>query len=191
MFAVAVWLWLRPEPTQQSKQWVDRALTDADILIDLSQQILFLKKNKTCYFISSGKNGIGETENSGKTPTGWHCIAQKIGHNVAENTVFVGRAETGEIYDELLDTQQPNRDWILTRILWLKGLEEGINLGEGVDTFERYIYIHGTPEKNPMGIPLSHGCIRMHNTSLIEIFNTVDENALVYLSKEPLNFTFF
>ncbi|WP_407647880.1 L,D-transpeptidase family protein [Acinetobacter rathckeae] len=157
------------------------------MLIDLTKQILYLKKNRKQYFISSGKNGIGEAENSGKTPTGWHCIAQKIGDDAVVNSVFVGRVATGEVYSEHLDANQPNRDWILTRILWLKGLEQGVNLGEGVDTFSRYIYIHGTPEKNLMGQPLSHGCIRMHNSALIEVFDAVDENALVYLSKDALD----
>lgn len=185
MLAVAIWLWLQPK---NKKKIELKSLTDADILIDLPQQILYLKKNKQQYSISSGKNGVGEEESSGKTPTGWHCIAQKIGHDAAENSVFVGRTATGEIYGEQLDAAEPNRDWILTRILWLKGLEQGVNLGDGIDTFQRYIYIHGTPAKNQMGIALSHGCIRMHNQQLIELFDAIEENALVYLSKERLYF---
>ena len=80
----------------------------------------------------------------------------------------------------------PERDWILSRILWLSGLEENINQGAGCDTFQRYIYIHGTPDTEPMGIPQSHGCIRMRNQDVIELFELIDEDALVFISAQPL-----
>ena len=157
-------------------------LEQADILIDLAQQTLKLPKQNKFYVISSAKNGIGEQENSGKTPRGWHRIAQKIGHDAAENTVFVARQPTGEIYNPQLAQQFPQRDWILSRILWLDGLDAGFNRGEGCDSFKRYIYIHGTPETEPMGIPMSHGCIRMQNADVIELFELISEQALVYIS---------
>ncbi len=119
--------------------------------------------------ISSGKNGIGETENSGKTPRGWHEVAEKFGENEPENAVFIARQPTGEIYNSDLAEQFPERDWILRRILWLSGLEEGFNQGNGCDTYQRYIYIHGTPDTEPMGMPLSHGCIRMRNHGCFRI----------------------
>lgn len=161
-------------------------IEDADILIDLSEQVLFLPKHNRCYAISTGLNGIGEQENSGKTPRGWHKIDVKIGQDCPENTVFIARQETGEIYSAELAAEFPHRDWILTRILWLAGLEPGFNAGEGCDTFNRYIYIHGTPDTEPMGIAKSHGCIRMYNTDLIELFDLVDENALIFISEHKI-----
>lgn len=161
-------------------------LDQADILIDLAEQTLYLPKHNKFYVISSGKNGIGEKENSGRTPRGWHKVALKFGHNVPKNTVFIARQETGEIYSPDLAESFPERDWILSRILWLSGLEENFNLGDGCDTFNRYIYIHGTPDTQAMGIPMSHGCIRMRNTEIIELFDLVPEEALVYISEKSL-----
>ncbi|KGT48352.1 MULTISPECIES: cell wall-recycling L,D-carboxypeptidase ElsL [Acinetobacter] len=161
-------------------------LEQADILVDLAAQQLYLPRFGKSYPVSTGKNGIGEQENSGKTPRGWHKVAEKIGADTPLNSVFIARQATGEVYSEELAQQFPNRDWILTRILWLSGLEEGFNCGEGCDTYKRYIYIHGTPDTEPMGIPESHGCIRMRNIDLVELFELVDENALVYISEQPL-----
>ncbi len=126
------------------------------------------------YSISTALNGVGCNKNSGRTPLGRHIIRAKIGQDQPLNTVFVGRRPTGEIYSEDLAQAQPNRDWILTRILWLSGTEIGVNRLRDVDTMQRYIYIHGTPESEPMGIPLSHGCIRMHNKDLVALFDLVD-----------------
>ncbi len=125
------------------------------------------------YSISSGKNGAGEIAGSEKTPRGWHIIRAKIGANEPENRVFVGRRSTGEIFSPQLKESFPNRDWILTRILWLSGIEPGKNRLGNVDTMRRYIYIHGTPDNVPMGIPGSKGCIRMRNTEIIELFNKI------------------
>ncbi|KXO85971.1 peptidase [Acinetobacter venetianus] len=161
-------------------------LEQADIVIDLAQQTLSLPKHNKFYVISSGKNGIGEQENSGKTPRGWHRVAQKVGENSPQNSVFIARQPTGEVYDQQLAQQFPQRDWILSRILWLDGLEQGFNHGEGCDTFKRYIYIHGTPDTEPMGIPMSHGCIRMKNDEIIELFDLISEDALVYISEHSL-----
>ncbi|SUD90994.1 L,D-transpeptidase [Psychrobacter phenylpyruvicus] len=135
------------------------------------------------FTISTAKNGIGSQEGSGCTPLGKHFIAEKIGANTPINSVFVGRVPTGEIYDEDLDKQYPNRDWILSRILWLSGCEEGLNKGENdqgcCDTYQRYIYIHGTPDTEPMGTPLSHGCVRMRNDELMWLFEQVEEGTPV------------
>ena len=161
-------------------------LDQADIVIDLAQQTLHLPKYNKFYVISSGKNGIGEQENSGKTPRGWHQVAQKIGVDLKKNAVFIARQPTGEVYDQKLAQQFPQRDWILSRILWLDGLEDGFNHGNGCDTFKRYIYIHGTPDTEPMGIPMSHGCIRMKNDEIIELFELISEQALVYISEHTL-----
>jgi len=161
-------------------------LDQTDLLIDLAQQKLHLPKLKKCYAISSGKKGVGEQENTGQTPRGWHRIEKKIGAEHPKNSVFIARQFTDEIYSPELAAQFPQRDWILTRILWLHGLEPGFNQGEGRDTFQRYIYIHGTPDTEPMGIPMSHGCIRMRNEEIIELFDLIPEQALVFLSETPL-----
>ncbi|NOZ97731.1 MAG: L,D-transpeptidase, partial [Gammaproteobacteria bacterium] len=109
-------------------------LEQADVLIDLEQQLLYLPQHNKLYLISSGKNGIGEQENSGKTPRGWHRIAEKFGEHLPINTVFIARQPTGEIYSPSLAFQNPQRDWILSRILWLDGLELGFNQGQGCDS---------------------------------------------------------
>ena len=147
----------------------------------MDQQTLYLPKLNKFYVISSGKNGIGEAENSGKTPRGWHRIAEKIGAELPLNTVFIARQPTGEIYSSALALEHPERDWILSRILWLDGLETGFNQGEGCDTYRRYIYIHGTPETEPMGVPMSHGCIRMRNEDIVELFDLIDVDAKVLI----------
>ena len=123
------------------------------------------------YSISSALNGPGQLSGSGCTPLGKHIVRAKIGQNLPLNSVFVARRPTGEIYSDELASQFPNRDWILTRILWLSGRELGYNRLGKVDSMRRYIYIHGTPDSEPMGIPLSHGCIRMRNLDLVELYN--------------------
>lgn len=158
----------------------------ADILIDLAKQTLYLPKLQKQYLISSGLNGVGEAENSGKTPRGFHKIAEKFGASEAINSVFIARVATGEIYSAALAEEYPNRDWILSRILRLAGLESGFNSGEGCDTYNRYIYIHGTPDCEAMGTPLSHGCIRMRNADVIELFDLIPEGALVYISEDQI-----
>lgn len=143
--------------------------------VDQTLQVYGFQGLIATYSVSTAANGVGMLEGSGCTPLGRHIIAQKFGENMELGTVFVGRVPTGEIYSESLAAQYPDRDWILTRILWLAGLEQGINKGkndQGVcDTYQRYIYIHGTPSCEPMGIPLSHGCIRMHDQDLVELFD--------------------
>ncbi len=134
------------------------------------------------YSISTAKKGLGENRGSEMTPRGWHQIKIKIGQNCPPNTVFVGRRQTGEIYSKALAQQFPNRDWILTRIIWLTGLEPGVNQYGNVDTLRRYIYIHGVPDEVPMGIALSHGCIRMRNQEIIELFNLVSPGTQVLIS---------
>lgn len=125
------------------------------------------------YPVSSGANGPGEQSGSGCTPRGLHRIRLKIGAGAAPGSVFVGRRPTGEVYCDELCMQNSQRDWILSRILWLTGAEPGRNRGGQVDTLRRFIYIHGTPDSEPMGEPRSHGCIRMRNADLIELFELV------------------
>lgn len=125
------------------------------------------------YPISTAANGTGCLKESGCTPLGQHVIRAKIGDQVPENTVFVGRRPTGEIFSPELMQKFPKRDWILTRILWLSGKEIGKNRLGNVDTMQRYIYIHGTPDVTLMGEPGSHGCVRMHNRDLMELYDQV------------------
>jgi lipoprotein-anchoring transpeptidase ErfK/SrfK len=154
------------------------------ILIDIpSQQLHFLHEGKELkiYPISTGLNGVGEQKGSGQTPRGWHIIRAKIGNNQPINTIFVGRRPLEEIYSETLEEKYPGKDWILTRVLWLSGLELGKNRLGDCDTMQRYIYIHGCPDSKPMGIPLSHGCIRMRNFDIVELFNHVPVGTKVFI----------
>ena len=125
------------------------------------------------YAISTAAKGAGEQDGSFCTPRGQHVIRAKIGAGQPENTVFVRRRPTGEIYTPELGAQFPERDWILTRILWLSGCERGFNRLGTVDTMRRYIYIHGSPDSVAMGVPGSHGCVRMRNNDLLDLFERV------------------
>lgn len=125
------------------------------------------------YPISSAANGVGELNGSYCTPRGKHIVRAKIGAGQPENTVFVRRRPTGEIFTPELGAQFPERDWILTRILWLSGCEPGFNRMGEVDTMRRFIYIHGSPDGVSMGVPGSHGCIRMRNADIIDLFDRV------------------
>jgi lipoprotein-anchoring transpeptidase ErfK/SrfK len=154
--------------------------------IQLGGQRLTLVEDGEVLFqapISSAANGPGEQNGSGCTPRGWHCIRAKIGDGAVENTVFIGRRPSGEVYDEALAREHPGRDWILTRILWLSGLEKGRNRLGQVDSMRRYIYIHGTPDSEPMGEAKSHGCIRMHNKDIIRLFDLVPVYTRVFIEE--------
>lgn len=141
-----------------------------------SQELVIIDDNNSIirrYPVSTSKHGAGELNGSYCTPRGRHIIRAKIGAGQPANTVFVGRRPTGEMYSpELLD-KYPDRDWILTRILWLSGCEIGFNRLGQVDTMRRYIYIHGSPDGVEMGQPASIGCIRMKNKDIIELFDQV------------------
>jgi lipoprotein-anchoring transpeptidase ErfK/SrfK len=150
--------------------------------IELShQRLICLREGRAValYPVSTGRAGAGELCGSGCTPRGMHRIRLKIGDGCPENTVFKGRQPTGEIYRQALAEAEPDRDWVLTRILWLTGVESGRNRGGQVDTLKRYIYIHGTPEESLIGMPVSHGCIRMRNRDLLKLFDWVDNGTLV------------
>ncbi len=133
------------------------------------------------YAVSTAKNGAGETMGSECTPRGWHKIRAKIGDKQPLNSVFIGRRPTGEIYSSDLGRQFPERDWILTRILWLGGLEPGKNRYGNVDSTWRYIYIHGCPDELMNGEPGSHGCIRMNNEDVAELFDSVEPGLQVLI----------
>lgn len=148
------------------------------IRINIETQVLDLLDDEDRvlkrYPVSTAANGPGELSGSYCTPRGRHVIRAKIGAGQPENTVFVRRRPTGEIYTPELGAEFPGRDWILTRILWLSGCEPGVNRLGPVDTMRRYIYIHGSPDAVEMGVPGSHGCVRMRNSDVIELFDLVE-----------------
>lgn len=153
--------------------------------IDISQQRLYLKQNDDLiksYPISSSKFGEGSTENSNMTPLGLHVIKEKIGTDVPINTLFISRINTKRTVNIENSRNKTKDDHITSRILWLDGLEEGKNKGKGVDSYSRYIYIHGTHEEGLIGEKASHGCIRMLNNDVIDLYNYVNIGTEVYIS---------
>lgn len=159
-------------------------MSNDDLLlrIDLSAQTLELWAGDALlarHPVSTAANGPGERQGSGCTPRGRHRVRLKIGAGCPANAVFVGRRPTGELYSPELAAAEPGRDWILARILWLTGAESGRNRGGEVDTLRRYIYIHGCPDGAPIGVPCSHGCIRMRNADLLALFERVRNGTAV------------
>ncbi len=142
------------------------------ITVNIGQQILSLTHQEQHYQwpVSTGLKGVGQESGSFCTPLGSHRIRARIGEELPSRAVFRGRRFTNEIWTPELHQQSPGRDWILGRILWLCGCEPGFNRLGSVDSQRRYIYIHGTPDSEPMGMPASHGCIRMHCDDLKELF---------------------
>ncbi len=153
------------------------------IEISLARQTLRLfdagGQELRCYSVSTSARGAGEERGSYRTPRGRHVIRACIGHGQPLNSVVVARRPSGEVYGAELAADNPQRDWILTRILWLSGCECGFNRLGNVDTMRRYIYIHGTPDGEPMGTPASHGCVRMRNTDILELFEWVSRGTPV------------
>ncbi len=143
------------------------------IEIDVGQQLLTLVKDGLHYKwpVSTAAKGVGQQEGSNQTPLGKHVICACIGDGLPSHAVFKHRKFTGEIWTPELHEQFPGRDWILGRILWLEGTEENFNKSGQVDTKNRYIYIHGTPDCEPVGVPASHGCIRMRCHDLLQLFS--------------------
>ncbi|MGR9089279.1 MAG: L,D-transpeptidase family protein [Gammaproteobacteria bacterium] len=156
------------------------------ITIDLHAQILHLfdgDELQRTYRVSTAANGPGELVDSECTPCGRHVIDEKFGDGCAPDTVFVGRRPTGETYAAELRERNPGRDWIVTRILWLAGREPGRNAGGNVDTKSRYIYIHGTPDDTDMSVPGSHGCVRMRNADIMELYDLVQPGTAVVITQ--------
>lgn len=146
------------------------------IHVSLKDQSLVLHdagQGERRYQVSTAAKGPGQLDGSFCTPTGRHIVRAKIGADLPLGAVFVARRPTGEVYDASLARQFPDRDWVLTRILWLSGIEIGHNRLGQVDSMRRFIYIHGTPDSEPMGEPASHGCIRMRNHDVVELFEAI------------------
>lgn len=161
-----------------------RCLTMLHIKVVISEQKMYCFQGKhlekTC-MVSTALNGPGEQNGSGCTPRGKHRIYSKIGTSALVNAVFISRQWTGEVWTPELAKQYPGRDWIITRILQLEGLEPGYNAGGEVDSLKRYIYIHGTPYVESLGTPGSKGCIRMANQDIIWLTDWVDIGTEVYI----------
>jgi L,D-transpeptidase YbiS len=146
------------------------------IIIEAGSQKLSLYKKQRLlcqYSVRTATNGLGETQGSFKTPRGKHIIRSKVGAGEAAYAVFKSRRPTGEILTEKLFCSNPNRDWILGRILWLSGTEIGVNRLGDVDTMRRYIYIHGSPEQCFSEQAGSKGCIRMLPNDIVALFDQV------------------
>lgn len=164
-------------------------MSDLDLLhISIADQRLYgfaAGRLLVSYPVSTALNGPGELSGSNCTPRGLHEVRARIGTDLPLNAVLRGRRWTGEVWSEALNEQFPGRDWILSRILWLSGREPGFNRLGKVDSMRRYIYVHGTPDTEPMGVPRSHGCVRMRNADLLELFPRVPVHCAVRIYEAP------
>lgn len=161
-------------------------MRDRWLRIDLAaQQLIVVDGDRIAasFPVSTSAKGAGEFSGSAQTPRGAHEVRALIGDRAPCGAVFVGRQPTGEICTPELRAMYPDRDWILTRVIWLSGLEDGRNRGGDVDTYDRYIYIHGTPDDEPVGEPRSHGCIRMRNADVIALFAMVEIGTRVQIDE--------
>ena len=164
--------------------------TNQQIIVSIADQRLQLREDGNIamdVMISTATNGPGELSGSECTPRGKHIIRAKIGDGCPINSVFVGRRPTGEIFSQELMANYPKRDWILSRIMWLSGLEVSKNRLGNVDSMRRYIYIHGSPDTEIFGQPNSHGCVRMTNADVIKLFEKVDVGTSVLILEESLS----
>ncbi|MCK5918484.1 MAG: L,D-transpeptidase [Cocleimonas sp.] len=155
------------------------------VIIHASEQKQYLLHNGMItkqYTISTSEFGLGSKSGSNKTPLGVHIVKKKYGSNAKIGTIFKARANTGRIAKILTEAgKRSNADNVTTRILWLSGLEKGENKGGNVDSYRRYIYIHGTDEEGRLGSPASHGCIRMNNKDVINFYQNVPVGTLVVI----------
>lgn len=154
------------------------------LLVDVSEQRLSLLRDGALvrsWPVSTSRFGVGSQENSHRTPLGAHRVAEKFGAGAPPGTLFRARSNTGRQVEILTDDRAADDDYVTTRILWLEGLEPGVNRGRGIDSYRRYIYIHGTVEEGRIGRPASHGCVRMRNADVIDVFDEVDVGTLVLI----------
>lgn len=184
---------IKPEPmpfifeTTYQRLVQEFALTDnLYIIVVISEQKLYVLQNQEIikeYPVSTSAYGIGNQEGSGKTPLGIHKISERFGENAPKGMIFKGRQATGEIANIITEKLDIEADVITSRILWLQGLEPGLNQGENIDSHDRYIYIHGTAEEGLIGQPASHGCVRMYNNDVIQLFEKIPLNTLVVIKE--------
>jgi len=158
------------------------------VVVDVAEQRLYWMASETAwrsYPVSTARAGVGSREGSFRTPTGLHRVSERIGAGALPGSIFRGRRATGETAPILTEPVPAERDAVTTRILRLDGLDPGRNRGAGIDTRERYVYIHGTPEEGLIGTPASIGCIRMRNADVIDLFDRVAEGTPVVIAQEP------
>ena len=171
-------------PIEILQKYLKKTVIKEIIFVSIEKQQLYhIKNNKIIseFIISSSAYGTGNKAGSNKTPLGLHKVKQKYGEKTPINGRMVGRVFYGEIATIYKDSTKSKTDDVTTRILWLEGLEQGGNKGEGIDSFKRYIYIHGTSEEGRLGTPASHGCIRMINKEVIDLYNKVAIGTLVLI----------
>ena len=171
-------------PIEISQKYMKETVIKEIIFVSIEKQKLYhIKNNKIIseFIISSSAYGTGNKAGSNKTPLGLHKVKEKYGENTPINGRMQGRVYYGEIAAIYKDNTKSKTDDVTTRILWLEGLEDGRNKGKGIDSFRRYIYIHGTSEEGRLGIPASHGCIRMKNKEVIDLYNKVAIGTLVLI----------
>jgi len=157
------------------------------VIIDPSKQKLYLIKNKEIlksYSVSTAKAGMGSESGSSKTPIGAHRIKEKFGNGAKIGTIFKTRSNSGRLAKIYTDKTDILEDEVTTRIMWLDGQENKVNKNGNIDSHKRYIYIHGTPEEGLIGEPASHGCIRMKNADVIELFDAVPSGTLVEIQNK-------
>lgn len=163
--------------------------TQQVVLVDpVIQRLLLIEHERVAgsWLISTAEAGLGNRKDSYQTPAGVHRIKQCYGDGAAPGMIFKARQNTGHVANILTEPgARSDADNITTRILWLDGLQPGVNKGGDVDSFGRYIYIHGTDEEGRLGQPASHGCIRMGNLDIIELYERVGIDTLVVIA--PLN----
>ena len=174
-----------PRDYTNANDQIEKPELKIKILVDISEQRLYLKSGEqtlVSYPISTSKYGEGSKENSFKTPLGNHIIKEKIGENAPINTIFISRINTKNI--ALIENKPKNteNDYVTSRIMWLEGEENGVNKGPGIDSYERYIYIHGTHEEGLIGVKASHGCIRMFNVDVIDLYDRIYNGTKVIIS---------
>lgn len=159
------------------------------LIVNPARQELYVVMNdqvENIYPISTSKNGLGSAKGGGRTPIGTHKIAEKIGEGLPFGTVFTDRLPTGSVVTREQLQGRELAGGMTSRILWLSGLEPGVNQGGEVDSHDRYIYIHGTKEEHAIGAPASYGCIRMVNDDVITLFNIVKEGTLVEIEDKNI-----
>ena len=171
---------------EQVNNYLDskNTFTEEVIYVSIKKQKLYHIQNNQIikeYIISSSAYGIGSASGSNKTPLGLHSIREKYGEKTPINGKMTGRVFYGNIATIYTNQTKSKTDDITSRILWLEGLEKGKNSGKGIDSFDRYIYIHGTSEEGRLGKPASHGCIRMKNKEVIDLYNLVEVGTLVLI----------
>jgi L,D-transpeptidase catalytic domain len=155
---------------------------DGDVLyVSVRNQLMYHVRGRQMqreFVISTSQNGLGQRQNSFRTPTGLHYVRERIGGGLPPWSIFRERIYTGDVFDT---TTAPDGDLITSRILWLSGMEAGLNEGGNVDSYARTIYIHGTADEASLGTPSSHGCIRMYNRDVIALFEEIPVGALVVI----------